>query len=347
MHALGVMTSLSLAKLLELTQAELVRLHGYYVQFHEHPPSDARSMFAEFLSQREAHTIAALDRYRAHDEDHPALDVHVRLGWGFPFTDKPELPEQPGVDQLIEIAKTSDAQLEQIGERIRLYAAAMELNETLAAIETLALTRRHQLAGALRELDEFAYRSTPPGSMKTQSQGSRTAMTEQPQREETIEKLRSLLDEFDDAMLVSIDAHGHPHARPMRIAAREQEQHDDLWFVTSVDSAKIAELRRDPHVAVTMADGSRYLSISGRAEVVEDRAKIHEMWREPWRVWFPKGPDSDNIALIQVRPQHAEYWDQSLPHGIRLAYEAAKAWITGKRIETPDEPELHARIEFE
>lgn len=172
-------------------------------------------------------------------------------------------------------------------------------------------------------------------------------MTDQTQQEQPIEKLRSLIDEFENAMLVSIDAHGHPHARPMRIAARDQDQRDDLWFVSGIESGKIAELQRDPLVAVTMSDGSRFLSISGRAEVTDDRAKIREIWREAWRVWFPKGPDSDDIALIQVRPVHAEYWDQSLPQGIRLMAKAAKAWITGEAMEPPDEPEQHATVKFD
>lgn len=173
-------------------------------------------------------------------------------------------------------------------------------------------------------------------------------MTEtQTQREQPIEKFRALLDEFDNAMLVSIDAQGCPHARPMRIAERDHDRRDDLWFVSALDSGKIAELQRDPNVAVIMADGSRFLSISGRAEVIEDRVKIHEMWREAWRVWFPKGPNSDDIALIQVRPMVAEYWDQSQPQGIRMMAEAAKAWITGERMDPPDEPEQHAKVKFD
>jgi general stress protein 26 len=170
-------------------------------------------------------------------------------------------------------------------------------------------------------------------------------MTEQKQREEPSEKLHSLIDEFDEAMLVSTDADGYPRARPMRIAARDH-QRDELWFVSALDSGKIAEIRHDPRVAVTMADGSRFLSISGRAEVVEERDKIRELWREAWRVWFPKGPNSDDIALIQVRPLIAEYWDQSQPQGIRLMAEAAKAWLTGEPMDTPDEPEQHAKIKL-
>jgi hypothetical protein len=156
MHRWQAMTSLSIAKLIELTKAELVRLNEYYEAQYDPPPSDARSMFAEFLSRREAHTIAALDRYRARDEDHPALDVHVRLAGGVPFADTRKLPEQPDLEQLIEIAESTDKQLDQLGERVRLYAAAHELAETLAALDALVLTRRRQLAAALRELDQLA-----------------------------------------------------------------------------------------------------------------------------------------------------------------------------------------------
>jgi general stress protein 26 len=35
---------------------------------------------------------------------------------------------------------------------------------------------------------------------------------------EALSKFKSLISGFDDAMLVSSDVHGQPHARPMRIA---------------------------------------------------------------------------------------------------------------------------------
>lgn len=156
------MTSLSVAHLLELTQAELVRVQRYYEGLHDNPPGDGRSMLADFLSQREANTIETLDRYQARDEDHPALDVYVRLGEGIPFTETLVLPEQPSIEQLIAVAESTDTQLVQLGERVRLYAAAGRLGETLEALDALIRARQHQLTGALRELDEFAYGSVPP-----------------------------------------------------------------------------------------------------------------------------------------------------------------------------------------
>ena len=156
---------------------------------------------------------------------------------------------------------------------------------------------------------------------------------------EQLEKFRELMREFDDAMLVSIDPERQLRGRPMQIVARDQDVADDLWFVTGLDSGKIAELCKDPHVAVTLADGGRFLSISGEARVITEQAKIEAMWQESWKLWFPEGPAGGGIALIQVLPLRAEYWDRSFPHGLRFAFEAAKAWIGKQKIHEPDQPE--------
>jgi general stress protein 26 len=165
-------------------------------------------------------------------------------------------------------------------------------------------------------------------------------------RSESLARFRDLLGKFDDAMLVSRDQHGRPHARPMRIVDRDRERPDDLWFVTSLDSGKVREIREEPRVAVTMADGKRFLAISGDASIVVDRPKIADMWEDAWKLWFPNGPTSADIALVQVRPVQAEYWDQSLPRGISFALEAIAAWAKDEPIEPPEGPEHHAKVDL-
>ncbi len=152
-----------------------------------------------------------------------------------------------------------------------------------------------------------------------------------------VEKFRELVRTFDDAMLVSANGQGQLHGRPMRIIVQQQEGLDDLWFVSARECAKITEIRGEPRVAVILADGKRFMSISGDARVVVDPLKIANMWDDSWKRWFPEGPKGDNIALIQVRPLHAKYWDPSRPDGIRFALEATKAWIK-------DEP--HAEVQL-
>jgi general stress protein 26 len=159
-----------------------------------------------------------------------------------------------------------------------------------------------------------------------------------------IEKFRELMREFDDAMLVTMSAEGQLRARPLQIVAHNQDASDDLWFVTALDSEKVEEIGKQPRVAVTLADGKRFLSISGEARAIVDTAKIEAMWQESWRLWFPNGPMGGGIALIQVLPQCAEYWDRSFLHGLRFAFEAAKAWFRHEKMDEPNQPEDHAKI---
>ena len=70
------------------------------------------------------------------------------------------------------------------------------------------------------------------------------------------------------------------------------------------DGGRIAEDSRadaDPRVNVVMQDGRRFVSLSGVASVVDDRALIEELWSESWKVWFPKGKDDPSLRIAGRR----------------------------------------------
>ena len=75
------------------------------------------------------------------------------------------------------------------------------------------------------------------------------------------------------------------------MALRKAEEDGDLWFFSKKDSRKSRELAADPHVLVTFADPRKqhFVSITGRAEIVPDRAEVEAMWTEVYRAWFPDG----------------------------------------------------------
>jgi general stress protein 26 len=91
---------------------------------------------------------------------------------------------------------------------------------------------------------------------------------------ESRQKVWELIKDIKVAMLVTMDNEGHHFARPM--VAQEPDEHDDLWFFSSLDSPKIEEIKANPEVLLSYADpgGNAYISISGEAAVVQDRAKI-------------------------------------------------------------------------
>ena len=152
-------------------------------------------------------------------------------------------------------------------------------------------------------------------------------------------KVHSLIKDIRVAMMGSIAPEGFIHARPM--VGQHQEGESDLWFFTDRHSEKIPEIRADPRVVLSYSEPSdqNYVSISGTASVVEDRAKIRELWSEPMRTWFPKGPDDPEIALIRVRAERAQYWD-SPSSTLVYAYGYAKARLTGERPDPGDEAKV-------
>ena len=151
--------------------------------------------------------------------------------------------------------------------------------------------------------------------------------------------LHDLLESFDTAMLLTRDGDQN-HARPMAIAEIEGES--TLWFVTSNDSPKAEEIRSDTRVSVTLQSDRKFVALSGTSALVRDRARIDALWKEAWKVWFPKGKEDPSIALIKVNVEDAEFWDNAGGKGIRYAFEAAKALIVGER---PDPvPGAHGRV---
>ena len=105
----------------------------------------------------------------------------------------------------------------------------------------------------------------------------------------------------------------------------------ELWFASREGTPKLDEIAEHTQVLLAYSEpkGQNYVSISGTARIVRDSAKVKELWSEPARVWFPKGPDDPSIALICVKVESAEYWDSPSSAWV-YAYGYAKARLTGE-----------------
>ena len=142
-------------------------------------------------------------------------------------------------------------------------------------------------------------------------------------------KVWDLIKDIRAAMLVTRDANGAMSARPM--SAANKEFTDRLWFMTRGDSPKLDEIRAESSVLVAYSEpkDQNYVSVRGAARIVTDKTKIKELWSEAARIWFPKGPDESDIALIEVTIDTAEYWDAPSAAMV-YAYGYAKARLTGE-----------------
>lgn len=116
------------------------------------------------------------------------------------------------------------------------------------------------------------------------------------------------IDRIETCMMVTHDA-GTIRARPM--VGRADRPAKTIWFISNRTRHKDDEVAADPSVCLTYADVARntYLSISGKAMLSDDRAKLRELWSTGVDAWFKDGPDDPDAILIAVRPESAEYWD--------------------------------------
>jgi len=166
-----------------------------------------------------------------------------------------------------------------------------------------------------------------------------TAISEDEKRE----RLSKLVSQFDTAMLVTRTGDGM-RARPLSIADRQPD--GTIYFSTAIESPKVHELEADPHVDVVMQDGRRFVSVSGTASIVRDRALIAQLWKPSWAVWFPKGPDDPSLCLLRVDPSEAAYWDMTGTVGVRYILEMAKAFVTRTRPPSDDDLRHTAHVKL-
>jgi general stress protein 26 len=138
-------------------------------------------------------------------------------------------------------------------------------------------------------------------------------------------KLRKLVKGARVAMLTTCAPDGALRSRPM--AAVKAPFDGDLWFFTRAAASKTQEIRDNDHVNVAFADhgDDRYLSVSGRASVVRDAARIEELWSKKLRAWFPEGKKDPDLALLRVRIERAEYWDSKKAGMVALSPAAPSA----------------------
>ena len=150
-----------------------------------------------------------------------------------------------------------------------------------------------------------------------------------------------MLKDFDTAMLVTRSEAGGIRARPMHLV---QVQDDgNVLFVTSRESGVVTEVGRSADVAVTVQGKTKFASLSGRAKLDGNRARIAELWREPWKVWFPRGKDDPDILLLEFDASDGEYWDSAGVKGVEFVIRAAKAYLGGEKMDYGSEAQ-HAKV---
>ncbi|MDZ4823094.1 MAG: pyridoxamine 5'-phosphate oxidase family protein [Flavobacteriales bacterium] len=157
---------------------------------------------------------------------------------------------------------------------------------------------------------------------------------------EANDKLKSLVDDINICLFCThLKTDDGSTARPM--AAQKVCDQGNIWFFSEKDSDKNKDIAQDKHVQLFFSHPgkSSYLVVNGEAEIINDRAKIEELWSPIVKIWFPEGKDDPNISIVKVKPTTAYYWDTAgnkMINFIKLMASLA----TGKNLVTGNEGEL-------
>jgi general stress protein 26 len=124
-----------------------------------------------------------------------------------------------------------------------------------------------------------------------------------------IDRVWTLINEIPVAMVVTQQGEGrHIRARPMAMrAARDQGA---IYFLTDVDAPKAEEIRRNETICLALADNKsqKYVSITGHAEIIDDRNRVKEIW-SIYDIAFWPDTNDPRIRILRVTPESAEFWE--------------------------------------
>jgi general stress protein 26 len=127
------------------------------------------------------------------------------------------------------------------------------------------------------------------------------------QSTEAIQKINALIGNIRVAMLTTIDDEGDLHSCPMVTQGRGFD--GNLWFWTDRVSSIAHHIKYTPSVNVMFVQDGDYVSIAGRAELVDDVDMKDALWHDDLKNCFEDGPESPDVVLIKVIAKSAYCWD--------------------------------------
>ena len=146
--------------------------------------------------------------------------------------------------------------------------------------------------------------------------------------EMTLEEVSEKMRDIDFAILSTRTEGGSVAGRPMS-NNREVEFDGDSFFFTCEDTRTVADIRRDPNVGLGYQSKSGmlhmkpfFLTVEGRASLIEDKSQFAEHWTKDLEAWFKEGIDTPGLTLIKVEAERLHYWD---------GYEEGELELSGRK----------------
>jgi len=121
-------------------------------------------------------------------------------------------------------------------------------------------------------------------------------------------------------------------SQPLSVIPMYTKKVDDagnIWFLSGKDSDHNRDINKDNKVQLMYSDPSdmKFISIYGKAQVVEDKSILKELYSKMDNAWFDSENDP-NLSAIKVMPDEAAYWSNDNNKLVTL-FKLGVAAVTG------------------
>ncbi len=142
----------------------------------------------------------------------------------------------------------------------------------------------------------------------------RTLQAAEARRQVILNAARQIMQAVRYCAVITVDASGRPQART--VDAFPPDERMAVWFATNPKSRKVGQIRKQPRVTLHYFDAHSpeqgYVTLLGRARLVNDKAEKRKRWKDGWEAFWP---DRDaSYLLVEVTPERLEIF--SPKHGI-------------------------------
>lgn len=115
---------------------------------------------------------------------------------------------------------------------------------------------------------------------------------------------------------ITLDESGQPQARLVAAAGIEPDMR--VWIITSPETRKVGEIRRDGRATMAFSDnkGEGYATLIGQARLVSGLIQKKALWKFEYGAFFPGGPEGNDSILVEFVPHRIEVMHFHLKIGI-------------------------------
>ena len=131
----------------------------------------------------------------------------------------------------------------------------------------------------------------------------------------TLNDISEKMRDTDFTILSTRTSNGQIAGRPMS-NNRQVDFDGDSYFFTLEDTGTVADIRNDPHVGLGYQSKSGalgmkpfFITIEGRAELVQDKGRFTDHWTKDLDRWFKDGIDTQGLMMVKVSAERLHYWD--------------------------------------